>query len=82
MAKSNLDIKSSDVGVAKSAYYPQVNLTASKTELDEFSSLVDEITSEEIEATISWPIFNKGKSSSTVRQAEQLKNKHISKKYF
>ena len=77
MAKSNLDIKSSDVGVAKSAYYPQVNLTASKTELDEFSSLVDEITSEEIEATISWPIFNKGKSSSTVRQAEQLKNKHM-----
>ena len=66
-----------DVGVAKSAYYPQVNLTASKTELDEFSSLVDEITSEEIEATISWPIFNKGKSSSTVRQAEQLKNKHM-----
>ena len=77
MAKSNLDIKTSAVGVAKSAYYPQVNLTASKTELDEFSSLVDEITNEEIEATVSWPIFNKGKSSSTVRQAEQLKNKHL-----
>ena len=77
MAKSNLDIKTSAVGVAKSAYYPQVNLTASKTEIDEFSSLVDEITNEEIEATVSWPIFNKGKSSSTVRQAEQLKNKHL-----
>ncbi len=77
MAKSNLDIKTSAVGVAKSAYYPQVNLTASKTEIDEFSSLVDEITNEEIEATVSWPIFNKGKSSSTVRQAEQLKNKHM-----
>ena len=77
MAQSNLDIKSSNVGVAKSAYYPQVNLTATKSELDEFSSTVDEITNEEIEATISWPIFNKGKSSSTVRQAEKLKNRYM-----
>ena len=77
MAQTNLDIKSSNVGVAKSAYYPQVNLTATKSELDEFSSTVDEITNEEIEATISWPIFNKGKSSSTVRQAEKLKNRYM-----
>ncbi|SVC27639.1 uncharacterized protein METZ01_LOCUS280493, partial [marine metagenome] len=28
-------------------------------------------------ATISWPIFNKGKSASTVRQAEKLRNKYI-----
>ena len=77
MAQSNLDIKSSNVGVAKSAYYPQVNLTATKSELDEFSSTVDEITNEEIEATISWPIFNKGKSSSAVRQAEKLKNRYM-----
>jgi len=77
MAQSNLDIKSSNVGVAKSAYYPQVNLTATKSELDDFSSTVDKVTNEEIEATISWPIFNKGKSSSTVRQAEKLKNKYM-----
>ena len=77
MAQSNLDIKSSDVGVARSAYFPQVNLTATKSELDEFSSTVDQITNEEIEATISWPIFNKGKSSSAVRQAEKLKNRYM-----
>ncbi len=77
MAKTNLDVKSSNVGVARSAYYPQINLTASKTELDEFSSLVDEITNEEIEATVSWSIFNKGKTLSSVRQAQKLKNKHI-----
>ena len=77
MAKSNLEIKSSDVGIAKSAYYPLVNLTATKSELNEFSSTVDEITNEEIQATISWPIFNKGKSASTVRQAEKLRNKYI-----
>ena len=77
MAQSNLDIKSSDVGIARSAYFPQVNLTATKSELDEFSSTVDEITNEEIEATISWPIFNKGKSSSAVRQAEELKNRYM-----
>ena len=77
MAKTNLDIKSSNVGVAKSAHYPQVNLTASKTELDEFSSLIDEITNEELQATVSWSIFNKGKTLSSIRQAQKLKNKHM-----
>ena len=77
MARTNLDIKSSNIGVAKSAYYPQVNLTASKTELDEFSSLIDEITNEEIQATVSWSIFNKGKTLSSIRQAQKLKNKHM-----
>ena len=77
MAKTNLDVKSSNVGIARSAYYPQINLTASKTELDEFSSLVDEITNEEVEATVSWSIFNKGKTLSSVRQAQKLKNKHM-----
>ena len=77
MGKTNLDVKSSNVGIARSAYYPQINLTASKTELDEFSSLVDEITNEEVEATVSWSIFNKGKTLSSVRQAQKLKNKHM-----
>ena len=41
------------------------------------SSLVDEITNEEVEATVSWSIFNKGKTLSSVRQAQKLKNKHM-----
>ena len=51
------DVFNSNIGIARSALYPQVNLTASKTELDEFSATVDELTNEEIQATVSWPIF-------------------------
>jgi len=77
MARTNLNIKTSNVNSAKSAYYPKVDLTASKSELKEYTSLIDTLSTEELKATISWPIFNSGKSLSTVRQAEKMKNSYF-----
>ena len=74
MAEANLNIMDANVGVAQSAYYPQLNLTATKSELDEYSSTVDELTSEEIKASLNWPIFTAGKSLSNVRKAKEMKN--------
>ncbi len=74
MAEANLNIMDANVGVAQSAYYPQLNLTATKSELDEYSSTVDELTSEEIKASLNWPIFTAGKSLSNVRIAKEMKN--------
>jgi outer membrane protein len=77
MAEVNMKIMNANVGVARSAYYPQLNLTATKSELDEFSSEVDELTNEEIKATLNWPIFTAGKSLSNVRKAKELKNSQL-----
>ena len=77
MAEVNLKITSANVGVARSAYYPQLNLTATKSELDEFSTEVDEVTNEELKATLNWPIFTAGKSLSNVRKAKELKNSQL-----
>ena len=74
MAEANLNITDANVGVAQSAYYPQLNLTATMSELDEYSSTVDELTSEEIKASLNWPIFTAGKSLSNVRKAKEMKN--------
>ena len=77
MAEVNMKIMSANVGVARSAYYPQLNLTATKSEFDEFSSEIDELTNEEIKATLNWPIFTAGKSLSNVRKAKEVKNTQL-----
>ena len=77
MAEINLKIMNANVGVARSAYYPQLSLTATKSELDEFSAEIDELTNEEIKATLNWPIFTAGKSLSNVRKAKEVKNTQL-----
>ena len=77
MAEVNLKIMNANVGVARSAYYPQLSLTATKSELDEFSADIDELTNEEIKATLNWPIFTAGKSLSNVRKAKEVKNTQL-----
>ncbi len=77
MAEVNLKIMNANVGVARSAYYPRLSLTATKSELDEFSAEIDELTNEEIKATLNWPIFTAGKSLSNVRKAKEIKNTQL-----
>jgi outer membrane protein len=74
MAFRSLGINVAQIGLARSSLYPQIGLTASKTEFDESSSIVDSGTNDEIKATVTWPIFNSGKSLSAVRQAKEVRN--------
>ena len=77
MARVNVDIKKAQVGYARSAYYPKVDLTAKKTEFDESATTIDSGTNEEVSATMTWPIFNSGKSLSNVRKAKEAQNSYL-----
>ncbi len=77
MAKLNVGIKKAQVGYARSAYYPKVDFTASKSEFDETSSTIDSGTNEEVSATLTWPIFNSGKSISNVKKAKVAQNSYL-----
>ena len=54
---STLNVYNANIGIARSALYPQINLSASRTELEEYSTTIDELTNEELQATVTWPIF-------------------------
>ena len=74
---STLNVYNANIGIARSALYPQINLSASRTELEEYSTTIDELTNEELQATVTWPIFKSGKSLSNIRKAKKQKNSQI-----
>jgi len=71
-----LDIKSKNAatGIARSALLPKISLNATQTEYYDYSTTVDQFDNETINATLSWSIFNSGKSLSMIKQAEKIKN--------
>ena len=71
-----LDIKSKNAttGIARSALLPKISLNASKTEYYNYSTTIDQFDNATINATLSWSIFNSGKSLSMIKQAEKIKN--------
>ena len=71
-----LDIKSKNAatGIARSALLPKISLNATQTEYYDYSTTIDQFDNETINATLSWSIFNSGKSLSMIKQAEKIKN--------
>ena len=70
LAKLDLEIAKRDLFVARGDLSPSASISYSLKKNEDLSSTVDEQESEEVKATITWPIFKGGKNISSVKKAK------------
>ena len=75
IAKLDFEQSEKDVTIAKANLSPSATLSLSSTKSDDVSSSYDERDKEIMKATISWPIFNGGKNSASLKKSKNLKNR-------
>ena len=64
-----------DVKIAKSDLSPSATLSLESSKTDDLSSTYDERDKETITATISWPIFQGGKNTASLKKSKNLRNR-------
>ena len=74
---SKLEYKQSekDVTIARSDLSPSATLSFSSSRTDDASSTIDERDKETLKATISWPIFNGGKNTASLKKSKNSNNR-------
>ena len=75
IAKLEYEQSEKDVKIAKSDLSPSATLSLESSKTDDLSSTYDERDKEIITATISWPIFQGGKNSASLKKSKNLKNR-------
>ena len=65
-----------DVTIARSELSPKATLSFNKSKTEDTSSTIDERDKELLKATISWPIFNGGKTSASLSRSKNLMNRN------
>ena len=75
IAKLEYEQSEKDVKIAKSDLSPSATLSLESSKTDDLSSTYDERDKETITATISWPIFQGGKNSASLKKSKNLKNR-------
>ena len=75
IAKLEYEQSEKDVKIAKSDLSPSATLSLESSKTDDLSSTYDERDKETITATISWPIFQGGKNTASLKRSKNLKNR-------
>jgi len=75
IAKLEYEQSEKDVKIAKSDLSPSATLSLESSKTEDLSSTYDERDKEIITATISWPIFQGGKNSASLKRSKNLKNR-------
>ena len=64
-----------DIIIARSDLSPSASLSFNSSKSEDVSSSIGESDKEILKATISWPIFNGGKNTSSLNKSKNLRNK-------
>jgi len=75
IAKLEYEQSEKDVTIARSDLSPSATLSLESSKTDDLSSTYDERDKETITATISWPIFQGGKNTASLKKSKNLKNR-------
>ncbi len=67
-AKIDLLIAQRELNIEKAKLSPSASINYSKSEKKEYSSTIDNVDEEKVEATISWPIIKGGKNFSSIKK--------------
>ena len=75
ISKLEYEQSEKDVKIAKSDLSPSATLSLESSKINDLSSTYDERDKETITATISWPIFQGGKNTASLKKSKNLKNR-------
>ena len=75
ISKLEYEQSEKDVTIARSDLSPSATLSFNSSKTDDVSSTFDERDKETLKATISWPIFNGGKNTASLKKSKNLKNR-------
>jgi len=75
ISKLEYEQSKKDVKIAKSDLSPSATLSLESSKTDDLSSTYDERDKETITATISWPIFQGGKNTASLKKSKNLRNR-------
>jgi len=70
IAELNYEISKKDVKIERGELSPSASLNYSLSKSDDFSSTVDEVEKESVNATVTWPIIKGGQNYSSLKKAK------------
>ena len=75
ISKLEYEQSEKDVIIARSDLSPSASLSFNSSKSDDVSSSIGERDKEVLKATISWPIFNGGKNSASLKKSKNIRNR-------
>ena len=76
ISKLEYEQSKKDVTIAMSDLSPSATLSFNSSRSEDVSSTINERDKETLKATISWPIFNGGKNTASLKRSKNLKNRN------
>ncbi len=75
IAKLEYKIAEKELNIEKARLSPSASINYSKSENKDYSSTIDELDEEKVEATITWPIIKGGKNFSSIKKSSLKKQR-------
>ena len=76
ISKLDYQIAKRELNIEKARLSPSASLNYSKSENKDFSSTIDELDKETVQATITWPIVKGGENISSIKKSSLKKQKY------